>query len=103
MKTIFKTLAAVALVLAAVPVRAELPPTIVVGNSGTNNLLVVSKKFCKLYAVTGQNLSGATEYIQVFQMTTNPIAGNVQVFSVPVPSCRSRLIPASLNQPFSRA
>jgi len=71
----------------------QIIPTRIVGNSTVPNQLTVSAKPGKLYAVTGQNLSGSTLYIQVFQTATNavtgatnPVAGQIPTFSVPVPA-----------------
>jgi len=72
----------------AVPVlvRAQSTPTIVVGNSSPTNQLWVSQKPCKLYTALGQNLSGGVVYVQVFQTSTNIVAGQVPFSSTPVPA-----------------
>lgn len=81
-----KTLLILFLAFAAIGARAQALNTFVVGNSSPTNSLIVSGKACKLFAVTGQNLSGSTEYVQVFQTNAVPQAGAVPTFSVPVPA-----------------
>lgn len=60
--------------------------TRVVGNSFLTNSLVVpiGSQATKLYTVMGQNVSGATAYVQVFNSRTNPAAGTIPSFSFPV-------------------
>lgn len=92
MKTLLCLLAFVGLVVSAH--AQNIVPTTVVGNSALTNVLVVrpistnnpsiTTAPVKLYAVTGQNTSGSTIYIQIHQSTTNPATGAIPVFCIPV-------------------
>ncbi len=77
-----KTILTLVLLLGAV-LGARAENTTVAGNSALTNSLKVASQPTKLYAVTGMNLSGSAEYIQVFQKVT-PVNGDVPVFSFPV-------------------
>lgn len=68
-------------------------PTTKVGNSSLTNSLIVrpvpstmTTAPLKLYAVTGQNLTNAVVYVQIFETTTNQTNGSIPTFSYPVPA-----------------
>ena len=81
MKTLFTILAGLMLATCA---QAQAISTSVTGSATYTNLLPVSKSPCKLFAVSAYNSGASTEYVQIFQMATNPIAGNVPTWSYPV-------------------
>jgi hypothetical protein len=83
---LMKTFLICTLLMVSAIANAQSLNTMVVGNSNPTNVLIVSHKSCKLFAVTGQNLSGGSEYIQVFGTNAAPASGAVPIFSVPVPA-----------------
>ena len=67
--------------------NAQTVGTRIVGNSTLTNKLVVSKGgngAVKLFSVLGQNVSGSTAYVQVFNATNTPANGTIPTFSIPV-------------------
>ncbi len=68
------------------PIGAEAQNAMVVGNASYTNMLIAATTPVKLYAVTGYNSAGSTEYIQIFQTNSVPASGAVPTFSIPVAS-----------------
>jgi hypothetical protein len=81
MKRIFLLIAVCGLAFCA---GAQQPMTTVAGSAAYTNLMPVCAAPCKLYAISAYNSSASTEYVQIFQMATNPINGSIPTWSYPV-------------------
>lgn len=82
-----KTFLSLLILLSCIAVgRSQALNTTVVGNSTLTNSLIVSKKVCKLYAVSCYNASANTQFVQIFATNNVPSGTMVPLYSYPAPA-----------------